>query len=164
MHRKLYTTSPQRLTKRGFLVSVSLTPFHAVFAAMTASLPTPTSLAEALKVAVTKQKPLVVMISLAGCGYCKLVRENYLLPMLSRGELVVVQLDMKSNAALLDAFGNVSTHDQVIRGWGVRLAPTLLFLGRNGIEVADRLVGMNSADFYGAMLDERLAIATRSVR
>lgn len=164
MHRKLSTTSPQRLTKRGFLVSVSLTPFHSVFAGLPASLPTPTSLAEALKGAVAKQKPLVVMISLVGCGYCKLVRENYLLPMLSRGELVVVQLDLKSNAALLDAFENASTHDQVIRGWGVRLAPTLLFLGRNGVEVADRLVGMNSADFYGAMLDERLAIATRSVR
>lgn len=86
------------------------------------------------------------------------------MPMLSRGELVVVQLDMKSNAALIDTSGSLLTHDQVIRAWGVKLAPTLLFLGRHGIEVADRLKGMSSADFYGAMLDERLVTATHFVK
>lgn len=42
---------------------------------------------------------------------------------------------------------------------GIRLAPTVVFLGPDGSELAERLVGYQSSDFYGAYLDQRIAQA-----
>lgn len=45
------------------------------------------------------------------------------------------------------------------RSFGIRVAPTVVFLANGGGEVAERLVGYNSPDFYGAYLDRRIASA-----
>ena len=55
--------------------------------------------------------------------------------------------------------GTAATHDSVVRAWKIKIAPTILFLGRGGREIAPRLVGGSQSDFYGAYLDERLALA-----
>jgi hypothetical protein len=127
-----------------------------------AALPRPRSLAAALDEAVALRKALVLLVSLEGCPYCKLVRESYLLPMRAEGQ-PVVQLELTGPMALLDAQGQAATHAQVVRAWGVRVAPTVLFLGRGGTEAAPRLEGVASPDFYGAYLQERTEAANRMV-
>ena len=51
----------------------------------------------------------------------------------------------------------------LIKAWHVSVAPTVLFFGRNGREVAERLTGGDS-DFYGAYLEARLQQARTAVR
>jgi len=46
----------------------------------------------------------------------------------------------------------------------VSIAPTVLFFGRNGQEIADRMEGGYLPDFYAAYLDERLAQARKLLR
>jgi thioredoxin-related protein len=128
------------------------------------SLPWAVSLQEELAQALKQQQALVVMVSLDGCPHCKVVRQNYLLPLNQQQGLPVVQVDMHSRRPLRNFRGASSTHDQMIRSWGIKLAPTVLFFGRDGIEVAQRLVGSYIPDFYGAYLDERLAQARAAVR
>jgi hypothetical protein len=101
-------------------------------------LPSTTSLPDALAKALQSKQPLLVMVSLHGCPFCKVVRESYLRPLFEAG-LPVVQIDMRD-------------------------APTVLFLGSHGREVADRLKGAYLPDFYGAYLDEQLALARRAVQ
>ena len=62
-----------------------------------------------------------------------------------------------------DLQGQSTTHDALVRAWQVKAAPTVLFLGPGGREVADRLVG-GSPDFYSAYLDGRLERARQAVR
>lgn len=126
------------------------------------SLPRPTSMASELARALAMRKALVVMVSLHGCPYCKLARESYLAPLQAGGQ-PVVQLELTGSMALQDLGGRESTHEQVVRGWDVRLAPTVLFLGRGGTEAAARLAGVASPDFYGAYLQQRVDAANRSV-
>lgn len=45
----------------------------------------------------------------------------------------------------------------------MKAAPTLLFLGADGREVAARLQGASIPDFYGAYLEERLQTARREL-
>lgn len=130
--------------------------------AQPAVLPRAVSLQAELARALAGRKALVVMVSLEGCPYCKLVRESYLLPLRAQGQ-PVVQVDMAVQLPLVDAKGNASTHDQVVRALRVRVAPTVLFLGLGGVEAAPPLVGVASVDFYGAYLTERVAAANRSV-
>jgi len=42
------------------------------------------------------------------------------------------------------------------------VAPTLLFIGRDGKEVAERLRGVPLPDFYGAYLQQRVEAANRA--
>lgn len=118
----------------------------------------PVELAQALAV----RQPLVLMASLHGCPWCKLVRENYLAPMRTQEGLPVVQVDFGSQQATLDFAGKPVTHESLIRGWNITVAPTVLFFGPGGRELAGRLPGASS-DFYSAYLDQRLADARKKL-
>ncbi len=112
--------------------------------------------------ALKARQPLVVMVSLHRCPWCEAVRNNYLAPMHAQEGLPVVQVDMRSTAPSRTPVGAATTHDALVRTWGVKVAPTLLFLGPGGAEVAERLVG-GATDFYAASLDKRLAQARQAL-
>lgn len=130
--------------------------------AATITLPSTESLATSLDQALRVKQPLVVMVSLQGCAFCRVVRENYLQPLRASG-LQVVQVDMRDNRALVDFDGTALTHDAWVRKQGIKLAPTVLFFGAQGREAATRLKGAYLPDFYGAYLDEQLTVARRVV-
>lgn len=132
--------------------------------ALAATLPTTASLPRELALALKSGRPLLVMVSLEGCAFCKQVRDSHLAPMREREGLAVVQLDMRNKQAVVDFDGRSLTQDELIRSWGVSVAPTVLFFGRGGAEIAERMVGGYIPDFYGAYLDDRLRIARAVVR
>lgn len=155
------STRREAMRAAAFAMAAALRPGSAWSQAAPA-LPHPQSLAAELARAAAVRKALVLMVSLAGCPYCKLVRESYLVPLRADGQ-PVVQVEMGRSIPLLDARGRPSTHEQVVREHGVRVAPTLLFLGRDGREAAPALAGMAIPDFYGAYLHDRIELANRTV-
>lgn len=122
------------------------------------ALPLSASLRKELADALVQRQPLVVLVSLAGCPWCEEVRRNYLAPMHAHQSLPVVQVDMRSDRRTRTAGGKATTHGALVRAWGVKVAPTLMFLGPEGREAAPRLVG-GANDFYAAYLDARLQAA-----
>jgi thioredoxin-related protein len=128
-------------------------------------LPIPASLKAAAQAARLRGEPLVVMVTLKGCAFCDVVRNNYLGPMSQRGEVAAVQLNMLDRKSVLqDLQGRSTTPYDQARAWKARMAPTLLFLDVDGREIAERLEGMTVADFYGAYLQQRLDAARRVLR
>lgn len=128
------------------------------------ALPVPTSLPQAARRAQAKGEPLVVLISLPGCVYCELVRRNYLLPTRHNSELQAWQLDVTDKTTLLIGFDGQPTSAALqAKAWKASFTPTVLFLGGQGAEVAERLVGIAVPDFYGAYLEQRLATARKAL-
>ena len=121
-------------------------------------LPSATDLPQALAQALAQGQPLVVMVSLDNCPYCRQVRQSHLGPMW-RGGQVVVQIDMQHKETLTDWDGQTRSHGDWVKNRRISVAPTVLFFGPDGREVADRLEGASLPDFYGAYLDQRLAQA-----
>lgn len=156
------------LTRRHLLLSGAAAGVAASFGvpalATPVVLPTPVSLPDELARALKKGEPLVVMVSLDGCPFCKVARENYLNPLREQQGLPVVQVDMRSRVMVTNFQDAQVTHDELIRSWRIKIAPTVLFFGGGGIEVAERLVGGYIPDFYGAYLDGRLEHARALVR
>ena len=72
-------------------------------------------------------------------------------------------LDMHSRRSVKNFNGSPTTHQALIAAWRIEIAPTVLFLGRQGVEVAQRLVGGYIPDFYGAYLEQRLETARAAV-
>jgi thiol:disulfide interchange protein len=129
-----------------------------------ATLPVSVSLEDELAGALKVSQPLVLMVSLDGCPFCKIAREHYLAPLRAEQGLPVVQINMQHKTLVKDVSGKSQTHEQLISSLGVNIAPTVIFFGRHGREVAARLLGLTSEDFYGAYLDQRVETARRAVR
>lgn len=153
---------PLRRRQLAALALGTLLAGRADMAAAKAMLSLSASLPDELARALAKGAPLVVMVSLHGCPWCEEVRNNYLAPMHAGEGLPVVQVDMRGPQATRTPQGQVVTHDALVRAWQVKVAPTVLFLGREGREVADRLVG-GSPDFYHGYLERRLEQARKAV-
>lgn len=142
------------------------------------SLPSPRALRPLLQIAADEKLPLIVFFSLKGCAWCERLRREQLLGMLpgiaTRG-IQLIEFDMQDNrhfdetSALVNERQAATTASQTIQSpisssqsaaalaqqLKVRVAPTVVFLGPQG-EIAERLVGYNSPDFYSAYLDERI--------
>jgi thioredoxin-related protein len=129
------------------------------------ALPSPPSLRAAARAAAAKGEPLVLMTTVAGCPYCDLVRNHYLLPMRRAGQVQAVQLDIRDRRSNLQGFaGNTTTPAEQVAVWKARFAPTVLFFGPLGQELAERLVGVAVADFYGEYLEARLTEARAKLK
>jgi thioredoxin-related protein len=128
------------------------------------ALPVPASLPEAARLAASQGEPLVLLVSLPGCPYCELVRRNYLLPARKDAGLQAWQLDVSDSRTPLTGFdGKPTSAAAQTQAWKTTFTPTVLFLGPQGQALAEPLVGAAIPDFYGAYLDERLALARRAV-
>ena len=150
------------LRRRELLLAGLILPMAT--AGRAAQLPVALDLPQALTAALQQGQPLVVMVSLDGCPYCRVVRDHYLAPMREQQGLPVLQVDMRSRRHLKDFKGQTIVHDEFVRARRISVAPTLLFFGPNGEEVAERLVGGSIPDFYGAYLDQRLEQARAKLR
>lgn len=137
-------------------------PVRPARAAPTLTLPKTASLPESLANAVRAREPLVVMVSLPGCPFCTIVREHHLVHFRSQGGHVV-QIDLRDQTPLSDFDGQSLTQDAWIRQRHIKLAPTVLFFGPGGHEVAKRLDGAYLPDFYAAYFDEQYRIARQAV-
>jgi hypothetical protein len=142
--------------RRRLLTLAAATAWVPAARAASVQLPTAQSLTDELRQALLSGNPLLVMASLEGCPFCRIARENYLGPLHERHGLPVVQVDMRSKQVLRNFQGLAQTHDEWIRSMIIKVAPTVLFFGRGGVEVVERMTGGYIADFYGAYLDDRL--------
>ena len=149
--------------RRRLLVGCGLLGLGRLAWSASADLPAAVSLPEHLAAALRQGSPLVVMVSLPGCPFCRVARENYLAPMLREQKLPIVQVDMHSKQVLRAFSGAAATHERQIQDWRIRIAPTVLFFGPQGAEVAERLVGAMLPDFYGAYLEQRMATARKAL-
>ncbi|WP_372657936.1 hypothetical protein [Hydrogenophaga sp.] len=130
-----------------------------------AALPSPSSLRAVAQTAASRGEPLVVMTTLAGCPFCEIVRNNYLAPLRRAGTVHAVQLDIRDRSSTLQGFaGEISNPADMVERWKARFAPTVLFFGPDGRELAERLVGVAVPDFFGAYLDNRLEEARQKLR
>ncbi len=98
-------------------------------------------------------KPLVLMFSLPECPYCKVVRRNYLGPLLREPNPPVIrELTMTSRQSIHDYDGSWTTPAAIAKRYGVSVAPTLVFVDGAGEMLVEPLVG-GDHQFYVAYLD-----------
>ena len=128
------------------------------------ALPVPASLPMVAHSAKTQGQPLVLLISLPGCVYCELVRRSYLMPLLPDVGLQAWQLNISNDSTALIGFdGKSTTAAAQTKAWKATFTPTVLFLGSQGQELAERLVGIAVPDFYNGYLEQRLATARKAL-
>ncbi len=139
------------------------TPLAAV--AQVSPLERPPSLDPLLERAARLGQPIVVLFSAAGCAWCNRLRNEHMRGLAGEAparSIQVVEFDLKDDQAFVHAarpargsLAGVPSPLALAAQLNVRFAPTVVFLGPDG-EIAERIVGYGSPDFYSAYLDDRI--------
>ena len=132
-------------------------------AAADTPLPAARELRAEARAAASRGQPLVLMFSLPGCTYCEQLRRSTYRWLLRDG-VPVEQLEMVAGYKLGGFDGRPTDGAALAARYGVHLAPTVLFLGADGRELGERLVGAGVPDFYGAFVDRSLAQARKHLQ
>ena len=154
------------IKRRFILFLLCLLPLAAAAQSQGAKLSVPDNLQQDSMLAQTENKPLVLMFSLPDCPYCKVVRTNYLEPMLREGKPAerphIRELKITSAKSLTDFDGSRTTQSALAKRYGVRMAPTLVFVDATGQLLAAPIVG-GEHGFYLAYLDRAFAEAAKNI-
>lgn len=107
-----------------------------------------------------ENKVIMLEMSASYCGYCKTLEEEIIKPMLRSGDytgtVLIRKLDIDSHYPMRDLDGADSSPAKLSHRMGVYVTPTLIFLDGRGREVAERIIGINSLDFFGGYVDQAL--------
>ena len=117
-----------------------------------------TDLAADARLATARGLPLVVLYSRDDCSWCEKVRREHLGP-LSRdpaAPAVIRELHMDHTTTLADFAGHRITGADFAKQMQARFAPTVMFHGPDGAQLAESIVGFRLADFYGAYLERAI--------
>jgi thioredoxin-related protein len=132
------------------------------------SLPLVSDLEAAAKIAREQRAPLLVAFTLKRCPYCNTARREYWAPLNGsaqwRGKVVMVELMVDGAPDLRDFEGKPITARDFARRHAVRSVPTVIVFDGDGIPAARPLVGLVSADFYGAYLEQAIEAGLAKTR
>jgi thioredoxin-related protein len=102
------------------------------------------------------------------CPYCNRARREYWTPMNEsaewRAKTLMVEVMLDGEPALHDFDGAATTVREFGKRYGIRSVPTVIVFDTQGKPAAEPLVGLASADFYGAYLEQAVAQGLAKVR
>lgn len=107
-----------------------------------------------------QQLPIIVLFSASYCGYCSIIKDEFLRPMLISGEYTdkamirVIEIDTSDD--LMDLNGQSISAETFADRHDISLTPTLVFFDAQGDELAPRMVGVTTVDYYGGYLDQAI--------
>lgn len=120
-------------------------------------------LAEIGRVARRRQLPIALLVSRSDCSYCKLLKDEVLNPMVKSREyddrVILGELMLDSEEPLRGFQGEYALRDDVASRFNTALVPTLLFLAPDGTEIAPRIPGVNTIEFFSVYVDRAIASA-----
>jgi thioredoxin-related protein len=114
------------------------------------------------------QLPILLAFSANYCSYCDLLEEEFLQPMLLSGDyrdkIIIRKLVLDSGLRLADFSGQPVDATQLSDRYQVYVTPTMVFVDGNGVELAERMVGINTPEMFGGYLDECIDTALLMIR
>jgi len=104
--------------------------------------------------------PILLMVSLSDCPYCEKLKGEILNPMMLSGDydakVLIRELLVDEGEEVVDFGGDAVPAMQLAKRYGPVLAPTLLFLDPQGREIAQKIRGITTLDFYSFYLDQAI--------
>lgn len=94
-----------------------------------------------------------------GCNYCERLLRDQIAPLKLNADLAwlrIVEVPMAGEESIALPDGRRASGRALATAYQVKLAPTVVFLDRQGAVAAKALVGYTSPDFYGAFIDQRI--------
>jgi thioredoxin-related protein len=121
------------------------------------------------RIAHAARQPVVILFSRSLCSWCDKARREHLDALATQSAKnsdspLYRQIDLDTDAPLVDFQGQRSSHRQFARSHDVKMTPTLLFLAGDGRELAPPIVGYRLPEFYGTLIENAIEDSRNRLR
>lgn len=131
-------------------------------------VPVTSDLASDGRTAAQRQLPILLVFSADHCSYCELLEREILKPMLRSGDyadrVLIRKVMLDSSGNLRDFSGETVDAGSFATFRDVYVTPTMLFLDPQGRELAPRLVGINTVEMFGGLVDAAIEQARTKLK
>ena len=114
----------------------------------------------------SKKLPVLLMFSEMGCPYCGVIEEDFLNPMILSGQyedkVIIRKITYSNYKTIKDLKGNPVKITKITDKYNISFYPTIIFLDSKGSEIAERIVGLSTPDYFGYVLDEAILKAVKA--
>ena len=143
-----------------FVVCAQLLIVSSMVVAAEVNIPTASDLEQDGKIGQSSNVVILLYFSAPDCRYCMKLEEAVLKPMLRSGDydnqVLLRKIDWRSPAMVRGFSGQRISLRNLSEHYAVKVTPTLVFVGPSGGEVAPRILGFQSADFFWYYLDKSI--------
>ncbi len=109
---------------------------------------------------ITNNTLMVLFVTASYCEYCELLREEVFQFLADDPRFLLRELVLDADQQPITGFdGQPTNHATYGKQQNIQLTPTVLFLGPDGEEIAERMIGVLTLDFYTYYLDEQVKSA-----
>lgn len=116
----------------------------------------------------TEKRIIMLLISQEHCPFCVQIKDQILYPMIRAGdykdELLMREIFIDLDRSAIDFRGNEGSARDLAVQYGADLTPTLLFLGHDGKELTERMVGIYTPEMYFYYVDESIKQALEAIQ
>jgi thioredoxin-related protein len=135
-------------------------PSRATTRPRTLALPAAADLAADAKLSRARRIPILLFFDRDDCPYCERALREHLVPMSAeppwRDDALFRQLEVNRDETIVGFDGRPTSHRALARRYGATLTPTVLVVDGSGEPLSEAVVGLLTADFYGAYLERAL--------
>lgn len=104
--------------------------------------------------------PVLLVFSAEHCTYCQLLEDEILKPMLLSGDytnkVLINKIMLDNEDDIRDFNGDAVNASTLAQRYNVYVTPTILFLDSNGRELGERLIGINTIEMFGGLVDHAI--------
>jgi len=119
-----------------------------------------TNFSKLSQLAAKENKIIMLEMSASYCGFCITLEEEIIRPMIRSHDyeetVLIRQIKIDYHDDIIGPDGNKTTPAQLARDLNIFVTPTLLFLNAENQEVSERILGVNSLDYFGYYVDEAI--------
>jgi len=112
--------------------------------------------------------PVLLVFAADHCPYCELLEEEILKPMLISGNyndrVLIYQLNLDDGTQIIDFDGNKVYVSDVTTRYDVFVTPTMLFIDNQGNELDERILGINTIEMFGGLVDDAIDVSLSKLR
>jgi len=120
------------------------------------------------QLAETRQIPVMVMFAAEECPYCEILESEVLRPMLISGDyggkVLIRKYMIDHEAKIRDFDGKMIDSYDFAERYNVFVTPTLIFLGYQGQELAETIIGVNTLELFAGRVDDAIVESLNSLR
>ena len=121
-------------------------------------VPVTNNMATVASLASRNELPILLIFSAQHCSYCELLEEEILKPMILSGDyqdqVLIYKVMLDEGTSIINFQGKSTTTDELALQYGVYVTPTILFLDNRGKELSERLLGINTVEMFGGLVDK----------
>ena len=108
----------------------------------------------------SRKLPILIMFGTDECPYCKLLKEDFLIPILISGDytdkVIIREAHIAYGETITDFSGKTISMDQFRARYGVTLFPTMVFVDSNGQTLIKNIIGITTPSLFGGTLDDSI--------